>query len=197
MTAPSAYIVDAVIDLVAERGMKGVSVRAVATRAGVSIGAVQHHFPTKEAMLLAATDRIGAVMVEQVTELLAHARTPGAAVRSLARKLVALEPDERAATAVWVAFVSHTLADPAAAERHRRDWQEVEDAFARLLAEHHQAAPASTADAAARLLALVDGLAIAVALEPRRMPARRARAIVDAAVDDALGSPPSRARRRR
>ncbi|MGL5867331.1 MAG: TetR/AcrR family transcriptional regulator, partial [Dermatophilaceae bacterium] len=141
MTAPSAQIVDAVIDLVAERGMEGVSVRAVAARAGVSLGAVQHHFPTKKAMLLAATDRIGAVMVEQVTTLLAQARTPGAAVRSLARTLVALEPPERAATAVWVAFVSHAFADPAAAERHRRDWQEVEDAFARLLAEHHHATP--------------------------------------------------------
>ncbi|MGL5817052.1 MAG: TetR/AcrR family transcriptional regulator, partial [Phycicoccus sp.] len=68
MPAPSARIVDAVIDLVAERGMEGVSVRAVAGRAGVSIGAVQHHFPTKEAMLLAANDRIGTVVVERITE---------------------------------------------------------------------------------------------------------------------------------
>ncbi|MGL5909698.1 MAG: TetR/AcrR family transcriptional regulator [Phycicoccus sp.] len=196
MPAPSARIVDAIIDLVAERGMEGVSVRAVAGRAGVSIGAVQHHFPTKEAMLLAANDRIGTVVVERITELLGRARTPAAAVQSLARMLVALEPQERAATAVWVAFVSHALADAAAAERHRRDWQDVEDVFARLLAEHHRATPASTADAAAHLLALVDGLAIAVALEPRRMSARRARSLVDAAVDAALGTPPrSRPRR--
>ncbi|MGL4175775.1 MAG: TetR/AcrR family transcriptional regulator [Dermatophilaceae bacterium] len=198
MPAPSARIVDAVIDLVGEHGVEGVSVRAVATRAGVSVGAVQHHFPTKAAMLLAANERIGAVVVERVQSLLARARTPATALRSVTRTLAALEPDERAATAVWVAFVSHALTDELAAERHRRDWQQVEDVFARLLAEHHGATPARTTDAAARLLALVDGIAIAVAAEPVRMTPRRARAIVDAAVDEALDtSPPPRAPRHR
>ncbi|MGL5930530.1 MAG: TetR/AcrR family transcriptional regulator [Dermatophilaceae bacterium] len=198
MLTPSARIVDAVIDLVGEGGMEGVSVRTVAARAGVSVGAVQHHFPTKAAMLLAANERIGAVVVERIQGLLARSRTPATALRSLARTLAALKPDERAATAVWVAFVSHALTDEVAAERHRRDWQQVEDVFAQLLAEHHDATPARTADTAARLLALVDGIAIAVALELGRMTTRRARALVDAAVDEALDtSPPPRAPRYR
>ena len=47
--------------LVAE-GFEGVSVRKVAARAGVSIGAVQHHFPTKDAMLAAAMERASAAV---------------------------------------------------------------------------------------------------------------------------------------
>ena len=42
--------------------------RKVATRAGVSIGAVQHHYPTKDAMLIAAMDAVSAAFQTRLVE---------------------------------------------------------------------------------------------------------------------------------
>ncbi|NLU83496.1 TetR/AcrR family transcriptional regulator [Rhodococcus sp. HNM0569] len=49
-TSPE-QLATAVFDVAAEQGLDNASVREVAKRAGVSIGAVQHHFATKDAML--------------------------------------------------------------------------------------------------------------------------------------------------
>lgn len=45
--APRARVLRAAQSLFSERGFRGTSVRAVAERAGVSVGCVQHHFGTK------------------------------------------------------------------------------------------------------------------------------------------------------
>ncbi|MEU2971291.1 TetR/AcrR family transcriptional regulator, partial [Nocardiopsis alba] len=49
-----ARLLDAAVGCLAERGVSGATVGAVAERAGVSRGAAQHHFPTREGLLLAA-----------------------------------------------------------------------------------------------------------------------------------------------
>ncbi|MBR8742084.1 TetR/AcrR family transcriptional regulator [Nocardiopsis sp. MG754419] len=52
--ATRARLLDAAVGCLAERGVSGATVGAVAERAGVSRGAAQHHFPTREELLLAA-----------------------------------------------------------------------------------------------------------------------------------------------
>ena len=49
-----ARLLGAAVECLAERGVAGATVGAVAHRAGVSRGAAQHHFPTREDLLLAA-----------------------------------------------------------------------------------------------------------------------------------------------
>ena len=48
--SPSAQIREVALRLFAERGIAATSIRAVAAAAGVSAGAVMHHFPTKAAL---------------------------------------------------------------------------------------------------------------------------------------------------
>lgn len=48
--APSAQIREIALQLFAEYGVRATSIRMVATAAGVSAGAVVHHFPTKRAL---------------------------------------------------------------------------------------------------------------------------------------------------
>lgn len=50
-------IADAFLEVVADRGLPAASLRAVAEQASVSLGRVQHYFPTKERLLEAAFDR--------------------------------------------------------------------------------------------------------------------------------------------
>ncbi|MFE1169626.1 TetR/AcrR family transcriptional regulator [Nocardiopsis sp. NPDC058789] len=52
--ATRARLLGAAVECLAERGVAGATVGAVAHRAGVSRGAAQHHFPTREDLLLAA-----------------------------------------------------------------------------------------------------------------------------------------------
>lgn len=52
--ATRARLLDAAVGCLAERGVAGATVGVVAERAGVSRGAAQHHFPTREELLLAA-----------------------------------------------------------------------------------------------------------------------------------------------
>ncbi|GAA4419110.1 TetR/AcrR family transcriptional regulator [Actinokineospora soli] len=60
-------LLDAAVDCLAEVGWTGSTVSVVAERAGVSRGAAQHHFPTREDLFTAA--------IEHVTdERLAHMR---------------------------------------------------------------------------------------------------------------------------
>lgn len=51
-------LIDATIDIIIEEGISRVRVQKIAQRAGVSSGALQHHFKTKEDLLYEAHDRI-------------------------------------------------------------------------------------------------------------------------------------------
>ena len=54
-----ARILDAVIRCVEKRGFAGTTTRDIADEAGVSVGAVQHHFPSKASVLAAVLQRSG------------------------------------------------------------------------------------------------------------------------------------------
>lgn len=221
---------DALVAVIAEHGLEGTSVRKVAARAGVSIGAVQHHFPSKDAMLAAAMARVEKVYRHRLADEAAHLPDrPDMLLRATLRTLVPRVPAERADTSLWLAFVARAAVHDATAAQHRLSWQRAEDGIAWLItgcvpssagsvgpstdareeavAETSATGDKATAktavddvaaddlasepspwarDAAAELLALADGLAIASALEPGRMPPARARRLLDVAADRVL-----------
>jgi len=51
-------LVEAAIACLAETGFERTSIKRVVARAGVSQGALQHHFPTKEDLIVAVVDRL-------------------------------------------------------------------------------------------------------------------------------------------
>ncbi|MEU3269552.1 TetR/AcrR family transcriptional regulator [Saccharomonospora sp. NPDC006951] len=63
-------LIDAAVECLGERGWQGTTVGVVAERAGVSRGAAQHHFPTREDLVVAAVDYLAN---EQIAELTARA----------------------------------------------------------------------------------------------------------------------------
>lgn len=197
LPSPSTAVRDAVVAVIAEHGLQGTSVRRVAARAGVSVGAVQHHYRTKDAMLAAAMTRVEEVYrqrLSQEAEQLSH--QPEALLRATVRSLVPRSPDDLSDTSLWLAFVARAAVHEATAAQHRVTWQRAEDGIAWLVTgcvealpdtsqpeDPAQQPPSWSREAAAELLALVDGLAVAVLLEPARMPPDRARRLVDDAVD--------------
>ncbi len=176
-------VLDAVITIVARRGLDAVSVRNVAAEAGVSGGAVQHHFPTKHSMLGEAMDAV----VDRVRARIARVPTgtAPAALRGIAAQLVPLDPQRAAEGRVCLAFLARAAVDPELAAHHQNRWQQLEDVFSALFAASRGRASPTPADrtAAGLLLGLLDGLAIAGLIETDRLPARRIRALIAAQLD--------------
>lgn len=64
-------ILDALEALLLEGGAQGITLEAVAARAGVSKGGLLYHFPGKEQLLVGAVDRLGERVEAQLQQALA------------------------------------------------------------------------------------------------------------------------------
>jgi AcrR family transcriptional regulator len=78
-------LLDATIELLAEAGYAGVTSRAVAKRAGVTPGALQHHFDGKAQLVAAASEHLN---FELMRELVERTPTAGRSERELAEGLL-------------------------------------------------------------------------------------------------------------
>lgn len=82
ITSPEALL-DTAMGLVQQRGPNGITIDALARSAGVSKGAVLHHFRTKSDLMAALVERFAGRIRSQVAERLAADRRPGALIRAL------------------------------------------------------------------------------------------------------------------
>lgn len=89
-------LIDAARSLLADVGVDAVSLRAVARRAGVSVGAPYHHFTDKAGLLNALVQRCFADMDREVREALAGKTLPSEKLK-----------------AIGVAYVLYAVAHPA------------------------------------------------------------------------------------
>jgi AcrR family transcriptional regulator len=104
--ATRARLLEAAITCLAELGWTASTMAVVAERAGVSRGAVQHHFPTRESLFTAALEQMSQVRATEMRRELAAlpggASPDTAAVVALVMNLFT-GPLFRAALALWVA----------------------------------------------------------------------------------------------
>ncbi|WP_030060970.1 MULTISPECIES: TetR/AcrR family transcriptional regulator [Streptomyces] len=164
-------IAEAVCLLVDEHGLGAVTLRDVATRAEVSMGAVQRCFRTKEEMLRFALAHIGERVTARVRSRLTAGPAQSAASRLglVAGEVALLREEHRAEARIWLAFVAEAAVSPALAQTLRSSYAELEELVVQLVAEASGGALApeagvrTEARAEARreawtLLALADGL---------------------------------------
>lgn len=78
--ATRARLLEAAIDSLAELGWTASTVAAIAERAGVSRGAAQHHFPTRERLVSAAVEHVTLARAEEIRQRLATHRTTASVV---------------------------------------------------------------------------------------------------------------------
>ncbi|GAA1405182.1 TetR/AcrR family transcriptional regulator [Kitasatospora putterlickiae] len=155
-------IAEAVCLLVDEHGPEAVTMRDVATRAEVSLGAVQRCFRTKEEMLLFAVDHVGERITERARARLAGspAQSAASALGHAATEVALLRREHRAEARVWLAFVARAAVSEPLAAKLRTSYAALQDLLSRLIAEAGGDA-ALTPDPqreARSLLALTDGL---------------------------------------
>ncbi|MFI2212013.1 TetR/AcrR family transcriptional regulator [Streptomyces sp. NPDC020141] len=123
-------LLEAAVACLAETGWAGSTVAAVAERAGVSRGAAQHHFPTREGLFTAAVEYVAE---QRSTALRA---LPGGDRASAVAALVGLYtgPLFRAALQLWVAAAHEPQLHVRVAELEARVGREAHRIAVRLLA---------------------------------------------------------------
>jgi len=166
-------ILDAATSLLATRGAEHATVRKVAAEAGLSPGAVQHHFKTRDELIAAAYGRTAERFRADLEDAVDGIDDPFARFRAGCHLLAGCADDSeraREATAAWLAFAGIAATGGPAAPGYREAWQGVEDDLAAGLGDREEAA---------LLLALLDGIAVARLTEPGRMTAGRGRDLID------------------
>ncbi|MEU5689113.1 TetR family transcriptional regulator [Streptomyces venezuelae] len=129
-------IAQAVCRLIARSGMEAVSLRDVAAEAGVSMGAVQRCFRTKDEMLLFALEDISDRIGDRARARIEASGTPESALTLLDRTLSALallEPEDRTEAQVWGAFVAQAAVSEELAAVLRDTYAKLHDLLAWLL----------------------------------------------------------------
>ena len=129
------HIADAVLQLLASRGPEAASLRNVAAAAGVSMGAVQHYFKTKQEMLEFALARNHELLTERVQKAIAD--TPPTSTldtfRTVLLALLPLDDDARDGARLGAAILALGAVDDKVAENAQMAYQGVTDFFARHL----------------------------------------------------------------
>lgn len=155
-------IAQALHRVTAARGLDEVSLRHVATEAGVSTGLVQHWFRTKDQMLQFALDTVSEQVearLGQHMDEIEHG-TPRQAVRALLIELLPLDEERRLETHVAVAFGARAAVSPEIARSVRDGMDQMRGFIAdRIRAAVGTRTATSPERAALALTALVDGLA--------------------------------------
>lgn len=111
-------IADAAMVVIARDGHDALSVRRVAAEVSVTGGTVQHHYPTKVELTVAALDRC---VARQGARLRRHPRS-GTEVDGLVERLGSLLPSDderRVETVVWIAMSAAVSGEPEIEVRHR------------------------------------------------------------------------------
>lgn len=106
--ATRARLLEAAVSCLAEVGWSGSTVSVVAERAGVSRGAAQHHFPTRESLFVAAVEHVSTQRHAEVRVWRAEASDRAPSTREVVETVVGLYTSElfRAALALWVTSAS-------------------------------------------------------------------------------------------
>lgn len=153
-------IVDGAITVIARDGLDALSIRRVAAEAGVAIGTVQYHYPTRAELVLAALQRTAH---RQQVRAMAAPREP-TILATLVTRLGLLLPHNdgsREEAIVWVALAAAAARDSLVGPHQRRLVKETIAGIEALLDRAIQSAElpdgTDTSDLAERIHAVVEG----------------------------------------
>ena len=176
-----AQILDAAIDVIAERGLEGVTHRAVANAAGVPLSATSYFFASMDELIGAAVTRIADGVLQAVESFIDDTTNRGSTETSvdaaIDRMLAALAgPRDRQIQVQFEAYLA-TNRRPDLIESVRRIVEAYEHAATTILASLGATEPEM---AARHLIAVLDGFALQRIANPRPDDQDAVRAAVNA-----------------
>jgi AcrR family transcriptional regulator len=180
-------LLQAAVTCLAEHGWAGSTVLVVAERAGVSRGAAQHHFPTREDLFTAAVEYVAEERTAALRELFPHGAHGARDRRAVAAALVDLYtgPLFRAALQLWAAAAHEDLLRVRVTELEARVGREAHRTAVELLGVDESVPGAR--ETVQGLLDMARGLGLATLLTDDTQRRRRVVGQWAALLDDALG----------
>ncbi|MBL7255608.1 TetR/AcrR family transcriptional regulator [Paractinoplanes lichenicola] len=177
-------VAEAVERLVASEGYDAVTVAKTAAAAGISVGLVQHYFPSKDDMLLHAFTHARERTERRVLADADRADQAGARIEQILlgalTELLPLDERRRRECRVELAFTGRAVDNPRVAEALGRSNAHLRAMLARAIRngkECGEVDPTADEEAeAARTLAVLDGLKLHAYTEPATMTADASRA---------------------
>lgn len=157
-------LIMAALDLIAEQGVRGATVRAIAERADVTQGLIRHYFSSKEELISAAY----VFHMSHMTNLTASLNVPDdapAKVRLAAFVAAGLLPPvvDPSSVMLWASFLNKVREDARMREIHEQTYHDFRDRLEALIAEALGEAKIATTPEKLRHLAIacnavIDGL---------------------------------------
>ena len=171
--AQRALLSGATWQVLAEHGLPGLTLRAVAERAGCTTGLVMHAFPTKKALLLHARDLLYERTAARADAAEAAGGDAAGALRAVVMQVVGAAQGHQEESRVWVGFLAAALADEDLADRHRAANRSFLERVSRLVAACRPEWSAERLELVAKkLVALIEGFNVLAAADPATYPAR-------------------------
>ncbi|MDO6585220.1 TetR family transcriptional regulator C-terminal domain-containing protein [Salipiger sp. 1_MG-2023] len=159
-----AALIQAALELIGEAGYRGATTRAIAERAGVTLGLIRHHFHSKEDLISAAYDAHMSAMSDLSLAPAERKDLPPDQRLALVIEANLTPPvmSERNVT-LWASFIAQIPNEPGIRTTHDRTYLSFRDRLEALIAETLSAqGRAVPADELRRLAtscnALIDGL---------------------------------------
>jgi AcrR family transcriptional regulator len=176
-------LVEATLRCLKEYGHEGVSVRRISAAAGVSIGLINHHFPSKAGLVAEAYETL-ALSLQDSTRLQAENRalSPRDRLSGFFRASFAPEIIDPALFNVWLVFWSMVAHSPEMRAVHDRTYGKYRSMLESLLGHLSQSDGApqfKLRPAGIALSALLDGLWVELSLSPGVFKPREAIALCE------------------
>lgn len=163
-------IAEAMIALVAQKGLPAATFRAVAAERGLSLGAIQHSFSSYaelERFTLEYLMRRVGERLDKVGRTIENDLPPErilSLVEAALEELIPLDPERGKEARVWMAFTNAALNDPSLAELTGKNARAIDvfcqDCIAQLMNDQVLPATLDPALEGKRLHALLDGLTL-------------------------------------
>jgi AcrR family transcriptional regulator len=170
-----------------ERGVEGTTMRAIADRAGCTIGRLNHYFACREDMLVAALRHAHTQTASRMLRAI-DGRSGRDALRAVLLEALPLDDQRRTEWKVWLTFWAQAITTESLRSEHQQRYHEWRQLVATLVA---QAAPSLRKPQVERLtdvlIATVDGLGVQTLMSPDAQTERRATQAIAAAIDKLFG----------
>jgi len=176
-------LVDATLRCLKKYGHAGVSVRRISAAAGVSIGLINHHFPSKSGLVAVTYETLALSLQDSIrSQAENRAVSPRDRLSGFFRASFAPEILDPQLFNVWLVFWSMVKHSPEIREVHDRTYGKYRSILESLLGQlvhSGAAAPLKLRPAAIGLAALLDGLWVELSLSPTTFRPREAIALCE------------------
>jgi TetR/AcrR family transcriptional repressor of bet genes len=176
-------LVDATLRCLKQHGHKGVSVRRISAAAGVSIGLINHHFPSISGLVAEAYETLALSLQDSITgQAENRSASPRDKLSGFFRASFAPEILDPALFNVWLVFWSMVAHSPEIRAVHDRTYGKYRKALESLLGQLAQSGAAphfKVRLAAIALSALLDGLWVELSLSRSTFKPRDAVALCE------------------